>query len=269
MKPLVLACAVLGGCAAGIFRAPVREPTYYSVNPDGSRSEKYSRINQWSSYGTSGLGAQSKIAAAYEDAQHAPAPHLAIDVYNASLPPGVSLEDGVVTIEPDAPYEAIGRFEIGYWTATAPPEQDIEDDLRRLAAVTQTTTVVVEVQRVGHADDRVQYVNGIVLRARRPSPPSSPRPRADARLRYQMNGSTCMSRDGFADEVSARLGYSPWRDDAELTLQVEIGRRGGGYHATVTAPGSEPKQLTEATCQALMEAVVTVVVVQLDDASKP
>ena len=34
-------------------------------------------------------------------------PTTAIDVYNAALPPGVTLEHGTVKIDKDAPYEAI------------------------------------------------------------------------------------------------------------------------------------------------------------------
>jgi hypothetical protein len=265
-----------GACTPGIYRAPVRQPNYYSINPDGSRSEKYSRVNQWSSYGTSGLGAQAKIAAAYEDAQHTVAPTLDVAVYNASLPPGVSLEHGTVKIAPDAPYEAVGRFEIGYWTASAPREHELEDDLRRLASVTRGDTIVVEVQRVDHADDRVQYMNGIVLRKRgasaaapAPAPAAAaPRPRAHARLVYKASGQGCLSEDEFADEVSAKLGYSPWRASAERTLHAELSRADGSYRATVSVPGAAPKQLSATTCKALTDAVVTVVVVQLDEPMK-
>lgn len=273
MAALVAVALAAGACTPAIFRAPVRQPNYYSINADGSRSEKYSRVNQWSSYGTSGLGAQSKIAAAYEDAQHAAAPAVDVAVYNASLPPGVSLEHGTVKIAPDAPYEAVGRFEIGYWTASAPREHELEDDLRRLASVTHGDTIVVEVQRVDHADDRVQYMNGIVLRKRgavaaTPPAPAAPRARAEARLVYKASGQGCLSEDEFADEVSAKLGYSPWRTSAARTLHAELARGEGDYRATISVAGASPKQLSAATCKALTDAVVTVVVVQLDEPMK-
>lgn len=268
MVRALLALAVVSACTPGIYRAPVRQPNYYSINADGSRSEKYSRINQWSSYGTNGLGAQRTIAAAYEDAQHAPAPEVAVDVYNASLPPGVTLEHGTVKIDKDAPYDAVGRFEIGYWSETAPREGEIEEDLRRLAAVTDGNTVVVEVQRMDHADDRVQHVNGIVLRKRGAAAASVPRPRAQARLVYRARGPDCLSEDDFADAVSAKLGYSPWRASADRTLRAEIRRGDGDYRATVSVPGTEPRQLTGASCKLLTDAVVAVVVVQLDDSMK-
>src|SRR6185503_9300587 len=117
----------VAGCAPGIYRAPKREANYYSINADGSRSEKYSRVNQWSTFGAGGLGAQSAIAAAYEDAQHAPPPANAVEIFNAALPPGVTLDHGTVKIDKAAPYEAIGRYEIGYWKASAPHETQIEE----------------------------------------------------------------------------------------------------------------------------------------------
>lgn len=266
---LVLAILALGACTPSIYRAPVRQPNYYSINSDGSRSERYSRINQWSSYGTHALGAQSKIAAAYEDAQHAPPPSVAVEVYNASFPRGVSLDQGIIKIEPDAPYEAVGRFEIGYWTQSAPRESEIDADLRRLAAVTQSSALVVEIQHVDHADDRVQYINGIVLRTRAAAPAANtPPPRVHARLAYRASGNGSLSEDEFADEVSAKLGYSPWQASADTTLSAEIQCRDGDYRATISVPGAAPKQLTGATCKTLTDAAITVVVVQLDDSMK-
>src|SRR5688500_9828335 len=114
---LLLAILLVGACA-GLLR----KDNYYSVKPDGPRSQIYSSVNQYTSYGPGGLGAQSKVAAAYEDAQHAPPPPIDVEVFNASLPPGVTLESGVVKIDKDAPYESVGRFEIGYWLDSAPQE---------------------------------------------------------------------------------------------------------------------------------------------------
>ena len=264
LSRIVSLVVVVGACTPAIYRAPVRQPNYYSINVDGSRSEKYSRINQWSSYGTNGLGAQPKIAAAYEKAQHAVAPTLDVTVYNASFPPGVSLEHGTVKIDPEAPYLSIGRFELGYWTASAPREHELDEDLRRLAAVTHGDTLVVEVQRVGHGDDRVQYVNGIVLRKTAAQKPVTSRPRTEARLVYKATGQGCLSEDDFADEVSAKLGYAPWRATAPRALHAELERVNGSFRATISVAGAAPKQLSATTCEALTAAVVTVVVIQLD-----
>ena len=267
---LLLTLLAVGGCTSGIYQAPVRKPNYHSINADGSQSKKYSRINQWSSYGTSGLGMQSRIAAAYEKAQHAPAPALEVEIYNASLPPGVSLEHGTVKIDEDSPYTAIGRFEIGYWQDTAPEESEVEEDLRRLAFITKADAVILEVQRVGHADARVLYMNGIVFRKRELEAaldPVTPPRRAQARLDYQAQGQGCLSPEEFADEVSAKLGYSPWQPDATTTLHAQIRCNKGEHNATLSMPGAESRQLHGATCKALTEKLVTVLVVQLEKAT--
>ncbi len=260
-----LVLVAVAACTPAIYRAPVRQANYYSINADGSRSTKYSRINQWSSYGTNALGAQSKVASAYEDAQHAAPPRNDVEIYNASLPPGITLEGGAFTIAPDAPFEAVGKFEIGYWTETAPREGEIEDDLRRLAAVTRGSTIIVEVRRVDHADDRVQHMAGIVLKARTPSTPAVSRARANARLIYEARGKGLPSEDEFADEVSAKLGYSPWQAAATTTLHAALLCRDGAFRATISVPGAAPKQLTGDTCKKLTDAAITVVAVQLGD----
>lgn len=264
---LGIVALALAACTPGIYRAPVRQPSYYSVTADGKRSDTYSRINEWSSYGTHGLGAQATIAAAYEQAEHARPPENHIEIYNASLPPGVTLEHGTVQIDKTAPYEAVGRFEIGYWKSSAPHETEIEPDLHRLASVAAGDTIVVEVQRFDHADDRVQYMVGLVLRKRdvaAAAPAPARREHARARLVYTASGPGCLSEAEFADEVSAKLGYSPWQPDGPA-LRTEIRRDNATYHATLSLAGAAPKQLSGATCRAVIDAAVTVVVVELDD----
>lgn len=276
MKTALLLAFALTACAPGIFRAPVRQPNYYSINSDGSKSDTYSRINEWSSYGTHGLGAQSQMSAAYEQAQHAPAPDNHVDIYNASLPPGVTLTNGTVKIDKDAPYEAIGRFEIGYWKSSAPRETQVEPDLHRLAQVAQADTIVVEIQRFDHADDRVEFMVGLVLRKRDAAAPATataaaPAPghheHAQAKLVYK-GAAGCLSADELADEVSAKLGYSPWQPNAPA-VRIDLSRGKDGYHAKVALPGGEPKSLSGDSCKAVIDAAVTVVVVELDDRAGP
>lgn len=276
MKNVLLLVLALTACAPGIFRAPVRQPNYYSINADGSKSDTYSRINEWSTYGTHGLGAQSQMSAAYEQAQHAPPPDNHVDIYNASLPPGVTLTNGTVKIDKDAPYEAVGRFEIGYWKSSAPRETQVEPDLHRLAQVAQADTIVVEIQRFDHADDRVEFMVGLVLRKRDAAAPAAAAPaqtaaahrgHAQAHLVYK-GAAGCLAADEFADEVSAKLGYSPWQATGPA-VRAEISRRKDGYHATIALPGGEPKALSGDSCKAVIDAAVTVVVVELDDHAGP
>jgi hypothetical protein len=261
MNRIIILCVVMTACGLG------RQPNYYSISPDGTRSQRYSRVNESSAYGTGGLGAQKTISDAYEKAEHAAPPALDVKIYNASLPPGVTLGDGVVKIDKDAPYEAVGRFEIGYWLDSAPNEPDVKDDLVRLASVTGGSTVVVEVQHPNHADPRVQYMVGFILRARavEAAAPQAARPHVRAKLSYEASARGCLSVGEFADEVSARLGYSPWAADAPLSLGARIIEQGGTFKATITSPRGAPKQLTGATCRTVTDAAVAVLVVRLDE----
>jgi hypothetical protein len=258
-----LVVLALAGCSPSIYRAPVREPTYYSINSDGTKSDVYSRVNEWSSYGTRGLGAQSTIAAAYEQAQHKPPPTYAVEIFNATLPPGVTLDHGALKIVDGAPYQAIGRFEIGYWKESAPHEAAIEPDLHRLAQVTGGDTIVIDVQHFDHADDRVQFMVGVVLQKRTQASHSTSREHARAHLVYT-GVAGCSNSDEFADEVSARLGYSPWQASGP-ELHAEIARANGAYVVRVSRLGATPRSLVGPSCKAAIDAAVTAVVVELDD----
>lgn len=255
---------MLVGCGLG------RQPNYYSIRPDGSRSEIYSRINEFASYERDGLGRQAQVAAAYEEAQHAPPPAKQVEIFNASLPPGVKVNGGAIEIEPGTPLAGVGRFEIGYWLSSAPPETDVGDDLKRLATVTNADVVVVEVQRVAHGDPRVNYLHGILLRRTAPDvatttplPPVA-RPRVKAQLVYQVNARGCLSAGEFADEISAKLGYSPWVDASSNTLRTEIVERGGAYRATIRVPSGVSKEVAGASCRAVTDAAISAIVVRLD-----
>ncbi len=249
-----------------------RKDNYYSVNADGTRSKKYSRVNQYTSYGANGLGAQATVAAAYENAQHAPAPNIDVEILNAALPAGVTLEGGTIKIATDAPFEAIGRFEVAYWLSSAPPETEVADDLKRLASVTNANVVVVEVARMAHGDPRVNFLSGILLRKGGASvasaKPATPAVRAKARLIYASKAAGCLSSTEFADEVSARLGYSPWVDDSAREIHTELVQHDKAFRATVRLADGTKKVLTAVSCKLLTDAVVSAVVVQLDSAPK-
>lgn len=278
MNPTALRCLALlllitASTACADFG---RKSNYYSVNADGTRSKKYSRVNQYTSYGAGGLGAQAKIAAAYEDAQHAPAPNIEVEVLNAALPAGVTLEGGTIKIAPDAPFEAIGRFEVAYWLSSAPQETEVEDDLKRLAAVTSANVVVVEVARMAHGDPRVNFLTGILLRrggerASATEPTAQPAragARSRARLVYAANAYGCLSASEFSDEVSARLGYSPWVEDSAIEIHTELVANGKAFRATVKLADGTRKTLTGVSCKVLTDAVISAVVVQLDSSPK-
>jgi hypothetical protein len=260
---------------------PACHPGYYSVNPDGSRTDRYSRINEYTSYEPNGLGQQEHVAKAYGEAQHAPPPKLDVEILNATLPPGVTIDGRTLKISDTAPYDGVGTFEIGYWRSSAPVETEIGDDMKRLAAITHADIVVVEVTRKDHADPHVDHVNGVLLRkhpratgapvpqtAAPPPARTGATPHAVARLRYRA-ADGCLTPGELADEISARLGYSPWSDDAPAELSIEVASAGEAFTARVRLASGETKQLTGASCKALTDAVIAAVVVLLDPAPRP
>ena len=274
MNRLVLAVvattvALGSGC---IF--PRRQSNYYSINSDGSRSQRYARVNEYTSY--HGVGQQAAIAQAFDAAEHAPPPKLEIEVFNSSLPPGITLEGSSFKIDPQAPYEAVGQYELGYWLDSAPDESQIQDDLVRLASVTQATTVVVQVQRVAHGDPRVEFLSGILLRKHEVAtaapvhtaalaPAHKARTHKQVALVYRASARGCLSADEFADEVSAKLGYSPWvpATGAPTTLSATLAASGQVVHATI-ALDADRQELTGATCKLATDAAISAILVRLD-----
>ena len=98
--------------------------------------------------------------------------------------------------------------------------------------------------------------------------PTSTGVRAKARLIYASRAAGCLSATEFADEVSARLGYSPWVDDSAREIHAEIVNHDKAFRATVRLGDGTKKILTAVSCKLLTDAVVSTVVVQLDSAPK-
>ncbi|MFT3693082.1 MAG: hypothetical protein QM831_08065 [Kofleriaceae bacterium] len=235
-----------------------RPASYYSVNADGSKSVTYARINEWSSYGQHGLGAQPVIARAFEDAEHAPAPVQTIDIFNSTMPPGVTIEAGIMKVEPGTKLEPVGKFELGYWVTDAPHEQDIEPDLHRLAQVVNGDVLVVTIGHVAHGDDRVQYVTGYVLR--KPSPMTADVPKPHAHLVYSATAS-CPSEQVFGELVTKRLGYSPWQAIGP-EVKTEILQSPAGFVAKVSFAGTHD-EMSATSCGEASDAAALAIASKL------
>lgn len=263
MRALVL--LALAACAPPppLQNTWVHAPDYYSVNADGTRSARYSRVDAYTAFGTSALGAQAVIAPAYERAQHAPPPARELVVFDAELPPGITVDGATMNVDPRAPYEPIGRFDVSYVLAAAPEERDIVDDLQRLAQVAAGDAVVIVVQHVGAADARVRAVEGFVLRRRAPVAHATHAHRQTARLDYTA-APECPSGDQIARAIAARLGYSPWAAAAPTTLHAEIAKDGRGFAASLRVGDARVRHLSAGTCKGVSDALVSIAVIQLD-----
>jgi len=241
----------------------VHAPDYYSIDANGTRSDRYSRVNAYTEFGADGLGAQSKISEAYASAQHAPPP--ATDaIFNAELPPGLSVDGRVVKVDPRASFEPIAQYEIEYQLGAAPPETDIVDDLQRLAKVTGADAIVVEVQRVGDADPRVKQLAGFALRRRDAVTAAPPMKRKTALLDYRATGDNCPSSADVSTAIAKRLGYTPWDPGATATMRADVVAIERGYAGSVRFGDAAPRTLRGSTCQRVTDAMISIAVIQLD-----
>jgi hypothetical protein len=263
MRIASMLCALLGACRMTETQQNtwVHDPGYYSIEADGSRTARYSRIEEFTAHGTQALGERARIVNAYATAQHAPAPTIELVVFASELPPGIRLDGGVIDVTPDAPYEVIGQYQLAYVLATAPMERDILDDLERLAFVTGGDAVVIELQ---HDGLHVRGISGLVLHHRATVAPKPAATHHSVQLSYHATGAGCLTADELRAQIAARLGYAPWAD-AALPLHAEIAAADHGFVATVQLGETAPRKLTGTSCHAVTAAVISIVVIQIDE----
>jgi hypothetical protein len=88
-----------------------------------------------------------------------------------------------------------------------------------------------------------------------------------ARLRYEAPRAAdrdCPSRKRFADEVSARLGFSPWSAaGARVRVRIDAGEV-GFVGSIATAGGRRPKTFAADSCRKVADLLVTATSIALD-----
>ncbi len=263
----------IAACTPTILRNDAKPTTTnYSIASDGSRLERFSRITMlampvelevWRPFGPD----TASWARAYETAQHEPPPDAPFVIFNAKLPPGPRLEGDVLVLAEPAPYKVFARFHLVYQAAGAPRESELGDDLARLAHLTRADAIAVETSSFADSDPRVQYVTGYILQ-RRAEPHRPTGSHRQARLEYR--GDPCTSTVALEHEVGARLGYAPWSEGATQIIHAAIRHAPDGFHATlateVTMTATGTRSLSGRTCKLVTDALVTVIVMQLDSA---
>jgi hypothetical protein len=83
------------------------------------------------------------------------------------------------------------------------------------------------------------------------------------RLDYRADTS-CIDSARFADEVSAKLGFVPWSDDAASRIRVRIERDGRSFTGTLRGVDGAVKAVDGATCAEVTAALVTTAATSLD-----
>ena len=266
MRSAFVTLALVGACAKQPMppNSWVSEPDYYSIDRQGARSPRYSRIDEYTEYGAAGLGAQQRVADAYANAQHAPPPAIDPILFHEELPPGITIDGATLKVDSRAPYEPISRFDIAYRLAAAPAEPDVVDDIKRLAAVTGGDAVVLQLVHAADADPHVRAMTGVVLRRRAPAAAAAvPSPaRRTAKLAYSASAG-CPTTDELARAIATRLGYSPWNASAATELRAHIVTAPRGFEATLQI-GAATRRLSATSCRGLGDALVAIAVIELE-----
>lgn len=93
-----------------------------------------------------------------------------------------------------------------------------------------------------------------------------------ATLDYDTDGVAslrCPNKARFADEVTAKLGFSPWADPGQ-TLRVRIQTAdGGGYTATLASTTDHERHFASDSCRKVADLLVTAAAIALDHSEHP
>jgi len=88
-----------------------------------------------------------------------------------------------------------------------------------------------------------------------------------ATLDYDTDGAAtlrCPNKARFADEVTAKLGFSPWTDPGQ-TVHVRIqSADGGGYTATLASTTDHERHFASDSCRKVADLLVTAAAIALD-----
>lgn len=93
--------------------------------------------------------------------------------------------------------------------------------------------------------------------------------RPSARLSYakKPNAAVCPDEEGFRARIAARLGYDPFRDDADRTVVVTFSREGGSFRAKLELKEGGKvgtRVLSAADCNELASSTALAVAIAID-----
>ncbi len=88
-------------------------------------------------------------------------------------------------------------------------------------------------------------------------------------LDYRAAGGDCIDAGRFADEVSAKLGFVPWRAEAAATVRVRVERDGNHFTGTLRNTDGTAKIVDGATCAEVTANLVITAAVALDHSAAP
>ncbi|MEO8874644.1 MAG: hypothetical protein ABI461_03575 [Polyangiaceae bacterium] len=125
------------------------------------------RVNTYTPFGQFQPGENDRVSQEYTASLASPAPDYEVTILNSSFPPGVTIVNDQLVVAPDAPYEPIARFQLGFrLDNTGPTQTELPPYLRRLAKAAKANMLVISIHQRTDVPSKVDYVEGIALRSK-------------------------------------------------------------------------------------------------------
>jgi hypothetical protein len=132
-----------------------------------------SRVNTYTTFGQFQPSESDRVMREYAASLAAPAPNYEVTILNSSFPPGVGIVGGHLVATPDAPYQPIADFQIGFrLDNTAPSQSELTPYLKRLAKAAHANMLVISIHQRPDFPLKIDYVDGFALRSKLAAPPS-------------------------------------------------------------------------------------------------
>jgi hypothetical protein len=132
-----------------------------------------SRVNTYTTFGQFQPSESDRVSREYTASLATPAPNYDVTILNSSFPPGVGIVDGHLVATPDAPYQPIADFQIGFrLDGSAPSQSELTPYLKRLAKAAHANMLVISIHQRPDLPVKIDYVDGFALRSKLAAPPS-------------------------------------------------------------------------------------------------
>jgi hypothetical protein len=153
--PLAFALSLVAGC---------------NVGPN-------TRVNTYTPFGQFQPTESDRVSREYTASLATPAPNYDVTILNSSFPPGVGLVDGHIVTTPDAPYQPIADFQLGFrLDNSAPTQSELTPYLKRFAKAAKANMLVISIHQRPDLPVKVDYVEGFAFRSKLADQNGQPKP---------------------------------------------------------------------------------------------
>jgi hypothetical protein len=135
------------------------------------------RVNTYTPFGQFQPTESDRVSHEYTASLSRPAPDYDVTILNSSFPPGVGLVDGHIVTTPDAPYQPIADFQLGFrLDNSAPTQSELTPYLKRFAKAAKANMLVISIHQRPDMPFKVDYVEGFAFRSKLADPNGLPKP---------------------------------------------------------------------------------------------